>query len=138
MTVPPVPSVQPVTTRAGALVVRVEHWTPKGDYTERGDKERYRNESDQIKKLPKKSSPKNWNHLQFHIINAFKNESGQKKVHQKILIAFKFKWKILYKLIGPRKKIIKEFPLNLISFKFTWKILYKLIGPRKKIIREFP
>ena len=32
---------QPVTTRAGALVVRVEHWTPKGDCTERGDKERY-------------------------------------------------------------------------------------------------
>ena len=30
----------PVTTRAGALVVRVEHWTPKGDCTERGDKER--------------------------------------------------------------------------------------------------
>ena len=37
-------------TRAGALVVRVEHWTPKGDYTERGDKERYRNESDQKKR----------------------------------------------------------------------------------------
>ena len=32
--------VQPVTTRADALVVRVEHWTPKGDCTERGDKER--------------------------------------------------------------------------------------------------
>ena len=49
LTVQPVPSVQPVqpvqpvppvTTRAGALVVRVEHWTPKGDCTERGDKER--------------------------------------------------------------------------------------------------
>ena len=36
-------------TRAGALVVRVEHWTPKGDCTERGDKERYRNESDHKK-----------------------------------------------------------------------------------------
>ena len=34
-------------TRADALVVRVEHWTPEGDCTERGDKERYRNESDQ-------------------------------------------------------------------------------------------
>ena len=47
---PPVQPVQPVpsvTTRADALVVRVEHWTPKGDCTERGDKERYRNESDQ-------------------------------------------------------------------------------------------
>ena len=39
----------PVITRAGALIVRVAHWTPKGDYTERGDKERYRNESDQKK-----------------------------------------------------------------------------------------
>ena len=29
-----------VTTRADALVVRVEHWTPEGDCTERGDKER--------------------------------------------------------------------------------------------------
>ena len=27
-------------TRADALVVRVEHWTPEGDCTERGDKER--------------------------------------------------------------------------------------------------
>ena len=26
-------------TRADALVVRVEHWTPMGDCTERGDKE---------------------------------------------------------------------------------------------------
>ena len=37
MTVQPV---QPVTTRAGALVVRVEHWTAKGDCTERDDEER--------------------------------------------------------------------------------------------------
>ena len=42
------------------------------------------------------------------------------KVHQKIEIAFKFTWKILYKLIGPRKKINSEFPSNLIwdSLKF--------------------
>ena len=38
----------------------------------------------------------------------------ERKVHQKIEIAFKFKWKILHELIGPRKKIISEFPLLLI------------------------
>merc|ERR1712208_161945 len=75
------------------------------------------------KKLPKNSSPKNLNHLQFHIINAFKNESGQKKVPQKILIVFKFKRKILYKLIGPRTNIIREFPLNLICVYFKGKSL---------------
>ena len=44
-------------TRAVALAVRVEHWTPEGDCTERGDKER----SDHfIKEIPlKKSSQKN-------------------------------------------------------------------------------
>ena len=45
------PSGPPVTTRAGALVVRFEHWTPKGDCKVTGNKERK-------KKLPKKSSPK--------------------------------------------------------------------------------
>ena len=30
---------------------------------------------------------------------------GQKKVHQKTEITFKFSWKILHKLIGPRKKL---------------------------------
>ena len=52
-----------------------------------------------------------------------------KKVHQKIKIALKFKWKILYKLIGPRKKINSEFPSNLIwdSLKFciNWSDLEK-------------
>ena len=43
------------------------------------------------------------------------NEITSKKVDQKIEIAFKFKWKIPYKLIGPRKKIIREFPLNLLA-----------------------
>ena len=43
----------------------------------------------------------------------------ERKVHQKIEIAFKFKWKILHELIGPRKKIIREFPLNLIWVHFT-------------------
>ena len=70
------PSVQPVTTRAGALVLRFEHWTPKGDCKVVATKKE--------KKITKKKFTKNWNHLQFHIINAFKNESGQKKVHQKI------------------------------------------------------
>ena len=52
--VPPVPSVQPVPSNSGkALVLRIEHWTLKGDCKERGNKER--------------------------------------KVHQKIEIAFKFK-----------------------------------------------
>ena len=46
---PPVP---PVTTRAGALVLRFEHWTPKGDCKVVATKK-------EIKKLPKKSSPKN-------------------------------------------------------------------------------
>ena len=50
----------------------------------------------------------------------FKNYSEQKKVQQNIEIAFKFKWKILYKLIEPRNKIIRELPLNLIWFHFTW------------------
>ena len=40
MTVPPIPSHTSHQTRADALAVRVEHWTPKGDCTERGDKER--------------------------------------------------------------------------------------------------
>ena len=51
----------------------------------------------------------------------FIKEIPLKKVHKKIEIAFKFKWKILYKLIGPRKKITREFPLNLIWFHFTGK-----------------
>ena len=45
----------------------------------------------------------------------------ERKVHQKIEIAFKLKWKILHELIGPRKKIISEFPLNLIWVHFTGK-----------------
>ena len=65
---PPVQPVQPVTARAVALVVRVEHWTPKGDCTKRGDKERYRNDGKQRKKL----------------------KNDQKKVHQKIEIIFNF------------------------------------------------
>ena len=47
-------------TRAVALAVRVEHWTPKGDYAERGDKERYRNEWD-----------KERNHIQCYEGNPF-------------------------------------------------------------------
>ena len=47
------PSVHPsVTTRADALVLRFEHWTPKGDCKVVATKK-------EIKKLPKKSSPKN-------------------------------------------------------------------------------
>ena len=80
-----VPSVPPVTTRAGALVLRVEHWTPKGDYTERGVKERYRNESNQMKKLPKKCSPKNVNHLQFHII-----KMNEKKINKILILQLNF------------------------------------------------
>ena len=45
------------------------------------------------------------------------------KSSPKIEIAFKFTWKILYKLIGPRKKITRESPLNLIWFHFTGKSL---------------
>ena len=45
----------------------------------------------------------------------------ERKVHQKIEIAFKLKWKILHELIEPRKKIISEFPLNLIWVHFTGK-----------------
>ena len=44
-----------------------------------------------------------------------------KKVDKNIEIAFKFTWKILYKLIGPGKKIIGEFLLNLIWVHFTEK-----------------
>ena len=44
-----------------------------------------------------------------------------KKVEQKIEIAFKFTWKILYKLIGPWRKNTKEFLLNLIWIYFTGK-----------------
>ena len=72
----------------------------------------------------------------------FINEIALKKVHQKIEIAFKFKWKILYKLSGPKFEITfnfkSEIPSIEIGFNFTWKILYKLIGPRKKINSEFP
>ena len=83
-----------------------------------------------MKEIPlKKSSPKKWNHLQIYIKkpliwNPFKTKFQKKKVHQKIEIAFKFTWKILYKLIGPRKKITREFPLNLIWFHFTGKSLF--------------
>ena len=45
------------------------------------------------------------------------------KLHQKIEIDFKFTLKILHKLIGPRKKIIREFPLNLICVYFKGKSL---------------
>ena len=47
----------------------------------------------------------------------------KKKVHQNIEIFFKFTWKILNKLIGPRTKIIREFPLNLICVYFKGKSL---------------
>ena len=47
----------------------------------------------------------------------------KKSSQKKIEIASKFTWKILYKLIGPRKKITREFPLNLIWFHFTGKSL---------------
>ena len=46
-----------------------------------------------------------------------------KKSSQKIEITFKFTLKILYKLIGPRTKIIREFPLNLIFVYFKGKSL---------------
>ena len=46
---------------------------------------------------------------------------GLDTVHQKIEIAFKFKWKIPYKFIGPRTKFIKEFPLYFIWVQFTGK-----------------
>ena len=66
------PSTRPSTrtTRADALVLRVEHWTPKGDYAERGDKERYRNEWDQIKKLPRqrKIGPKKSSKQRYYTI----------------------------------------------------------------------
>ena len=79
------------------------HWTPKGVCRVTGIKER--------------------NQPKFYKGNPFK------KVHQKIKIALKFKWKILYKLIGPRKKINSEFPSNLIwdSLKFciNWSDLEK-------------
>ena len=54
----------------------------------------------------------------------FIKEMPLKKSSQKIEIAFKFTWKILYKLIGPRKKITRESPLNLIWFHFTGKSLF--------------
>merc|ERR1712030_177744 len=47
-----------------------------------------------------------------------------KKVHKKIEIAFEFTWKILYKLIGPRKKSTREFLLNFIWVQFTGKSLF--------------
>ena len=65
LTVPPVQPVQPVTTRADALVLRVEHWTPKGDYAERGDKKDIE-------------------------MNGTKLKNYQKKAHQKIEIMFNF------------------------------------------------
>ena len=66
----------------------------------------------------------------------FKNYSEQKKVQQNIEIAFKFKWKISNKLIGPRKKNIRESPLYLIWVQFTEEsFVFFLLGPRKKYKR---
>ena len=94
-----VPSVQPVhPSNPSQLGLRprrkVEHWTPKGDCSATGIKE-----------------------ISFN----FMKEIPLQKVDKKIDIAFKFKWKILYKLIGPQKKITRKFPLNLIWFHFTGK-----------------
>ena len=56
-------------------------------------------------------------------MKSLKKNPDQKKINQKLEIALKFTWKILHKLIGPRKKIIREFPLNLIWVHFTGKSL---------------
>ena len=63
-----------------------------------------------MKEIPfKKSSEKKWNHLQNWNTNPFKKKSNEKKVHQKIDIDLKFKWKLLYRS-DLEEKIIWEFP----------------------------
>ena len=52
------------------------------------------------------------NRLQFYIWNPFKKIRTKKKFTKKIEITSKFKWKILYKLIGPRKKNYKRIPFK--------------------------
>ena len=56
----PVPPVQPVPSNSGkALVLRIEHWTPKGDCKVAGNKER-NYEGNSLKKAKKKmKSPSN-------------------------------------------------------------------------------
>ena len=59
--------------------------------------------------------------LQFYIWNPFKKNWDQKKSSPKYWNRLQFTWKILHNLIGPRKKITREFPLNLIWFHFPGK-----------------
>ena len=63
---------------------------------------------------------KKWGEGQFYKRNPFTRKSMKTSDFRskKIEIAFKFTWKILYKLIEPRKKITREFPFkfNLVSF----------------------
>merc|ERR1712030_98387 len=58
-----------------------------------------------------------------HIINAFKNESGQKKVHQKNLNRLQIYMENPLYIDRTSNKIIREFPLNLICVYFKGKSL---------------
>ena len=67
-----------------------------------------------------------------------RNSLKTKEIDKKIEIweiAFNFIYEIPLKKFGPKKSSPKKIE---ITSKFKWKILYKLIGPRTKIIGEFP
>ena len=102
-------SVRPVPSNSAyGLAVVCEHWTPKGDCKVTGNKEIPSNIKEIPLKLNRHKNSKIDNSPSIYMRNPFKNESYQKKVHQKIEIAFNFIREIPLKI--NRTKILHRVP----------------------------